>query len=650
MKINKTYSFKTLALLQLFSVGVLVIGLALYQSIKLQQAAELSQKKSAAQILEVSGTETLRKTEQMMTQMSHDITTDRVLRKKVKHYKKQANSILKNEIEDILDQQFVQRFVTAELIDLRKIRIYDLNLNLIFESHKGDDLSQQLTPNLYDRAIKRKNADRLKRLSSLWLENGHPYFSVLLPFGGLRISGYLEVVVAPAHNLKAIEKMTALPVQISDLQGNVLYTSEQWSERLADHNIEIEDILKDKQGNNIIKIAVLESTADMNAAFEDVLMELIIIYLIVLIGGGAIITIFMQRLLINPVNDLVSHMNRVADGDMRQDAAPQEKITELSQLKNGLDKLTNSLRNNITMIWQTGDQLTNAALDLGKNATNAVNSMRTQQEEVLQVTQATNDLMSAVQNVAETATNTSSFSQTADSNSQSGRKVVLEAVEGIKTLSNEVSEAAKEVTLLTEDIKDVDKIVNVIENIAEQTNLLALNAAIEAARAGENGRGFAVVADEVRALATRSQTATDNVKVILEKLQKNIINSSKTMERGKALADKSVEQANDAAISLTNITENISQITSMNIDISDVASKQVLTTAEISMYLLKINEMAAKVTDGTTDLRSSSADLSQMATQLNSLVSKFKLDVSTSQTVTPETSVSEDSDDNVELF
>src|SRR5665647_517940 len=72
---------------------------------------------------------------------------------------------------------------------------------------------------------------------------------------------------------------------------------------------------------------------------------------------------------------------------------------------------------------------------------------------------------------------------------------------------------------LTEQIKQIDSIVQLINDITSQINLLSLNASIEAARAGEHGRGFAVVAGEVKNLASKARNATETIETVVNSVQ-----------------------------------------------------------------------------------------------------------------------------------
>jgi methyl-accepting chemotaxis protein len=88
-----------------------------------------------------------------------------------------------------------------------------------------------------------------------------------------------------------------------------------------------------------------------------------------------------------------------------------------------------------------------------------------------------------------------------------------------KGLQKQVAKTDNTMQRLEQDSREINKVLDIIQNIAQQTNLLALNAAIDAAQAGEQGRGFAVVADEVGALALRTQKSTLEIKQMIEQLQ-----------------------------------------------------------------------------------------------------------------------------------
>ena len=68
---------------------------------------------------------------------------------------------------------------------------------------------------------------------------------------------------------------------------------------------------------------------------------------------------------------------------------------------------------------------------------------------------------------------------------------------------------------LAEQVTQIRKLTDTVQEIAHQTNLVALNAEIEAARAGDAGRGFAVVANEVKQLAEKTSLTTTEIEAVI---------------------------------------------------------------------------------------------------------------------------------------
>lgn len=100
---------------------------------------------------------------------------------------------------------------------------------------------------------------------------------------------------------------------------------------------------------------------------------------------------------------------------------------------------------------------------------------------------------------------------------------VLESfVQQILDVSKDSMRVMQIVDDVAEQTEHVVRLLTDVKSIADKTNLLALNAAIEAARAGDAGRSFAVVADEVRKLSQNSNKFSDQIQVVVNKVDENI--------------------------------------------------------------------------------------------------------------------------------
>ena len=163
-------------------------------------------------------------------------------------------------VKRFLDSQFKQYLISAGILRLVQIYVYSPGFELLSQSSLGpfaSDRTQALCDNLVHRASQRKGTDRFKIHSGLCAHLNRPFYSVIVPVGGFKQRGYIQVVVDPLHNFSTIEARLGLPIKLAFNNGTAGYRSAVWESTEAQPTLfEISYWLTDEDQRNILGVFV----------------------------------------------------------------------------------------------------------------------------------------------------------------------------------------------------------------------------------------------------------------------------------------------------------------------------------------------------------------------------------------------------------
>ncbi len=606
-------------------LGLASILLTIVSTIQFRDAALKAQSQTLTRVVEVAVDEELRVMHKMAMDMLDGVTRTSEFRKSFKSYTKDQSVEAKNELIRYLNGQFHQRYITSGLLVARQLRLYDKKLSFLVQSQEGQTgLSEKLPDFLYQLAVARKGAERLKTIGGAWASNNGPAYSVLAPVGGLRLLGYIEIVLEPAHNLKNIEEMLKAPLLISKNEA-VLYKSKDWDDVVVSDALSVKYVLQDYQKKvDLLELTALEDVSALYTSMANTQFLIITAFIIAIIMGIFSAFVVLKKYLFTPIADVMTGMNSCAKGDLTTDVK-QSGLKETYVLSASLSSLVVSLREQVTSIQNDARSVSSSADDLAEISETTTQAMERQQIETEQLATSINEMAATVTEVAQSASNASDQANNANNATESGYEVVTQTISMINSLASEVEQASEVIQGLEDDSAQISSVIDVIKNIAEQTNLLALNAAIEAARAGEQGRGFAVVADEVRTLANRTQQSTEEINSMIERLQSGTRAAVEVMDKSKAEAQASVEQASLAGTALTDIQSAVQLITDMNMQIAAASEEQSTVAQGINQSVVSINDATLETSNGTRATSKNSLELKELAVNLEAITSTFKV-------------------------
>ncbi|UTV28359.1 methyl-accepting chemotaxis protein [Photobacterium atrarenae] len=312
------------------------------------------------------------------------------------------------------------------------------------------------------------------------------------------------------------------------------------------------------------------------------------------------------------------------EGDLTQRLEPRSD-DEVGQLAHNFNRFVGNMHGMVSRLNEVSSALSQQAHITASQAEERSTRIQHQQDEINMVATAINEMAAATQEIAGNADNTARTSGETVDVSEHGAQQVSQSQQSITSLATEVDTATGVIGELNTHAQSINTILSTIQDIAEQTNLLALNAAIEAARAGEQGRGFAVVADEVRVLSQRTHASTQEIQQMIETLQQTTGRAVGIMEDSRRLAETSVDDANAASASLSQINSAVTNISDMATQIASAAEEQSSVTSEITRNTEGIRDVSNELAVEADEAAKQAAELSHLSHELQQEINRFKL-------------------------
>jgi methyl-accepting chemotaxis protein len=293
---------------------------------------------------------------------------------------------------------------------------------------------------------------------------------------------------------------------------------------------------------------------------------------------------------VKSLQDVTRMAQELASGNLQVEVKPR---SEDDSLMKALAEMVKKLSDVVVEVKGSADNVAAGSEQLSESSQQLSQGSTEQASSIEEISSSMEEMSSNIKQNADNAMQTEKIALKAAADAKEGGDAVARTVDAMKQIASKIS---------------------IIEEIARQTNLLALNAAIEAARAGEHGRGFAVVASEVRKLAERSQKAAGEIT---------------------ELSGTSVKVAEKAGELLSKILPDVQKTSELVQEITAASREQDSGAAQINKAIQQLDQVIQQNASGSEETSSTSEELASQAAQLQSAISFFRVNGSSTAVARP---------------
>ena len=339
---NKPLSIRATLSMVIIAMGILAIVLSLMAVSISHDLTFDNQRDALVRLSDIKANDILKDLATLSGSLGIQLAAETTFKNAYKE--KDTQSILTE-----INQQFVQYYVTANVVNLSKIYVFDIDFNQMAETSKGDTTIPQgvdMCPDLLYKANTRRGSKRVISMSQLCLYNGKPYYSVITAIGGLSPVGYLQVVTEPSHNLSKLENELGMPIRIRLPNDQVTYQSPNWPDKNTEADILLAtDSILTAKSEVALNIDIASQVTTLLEKLAQTRYMIIFIALLVTAITVMLVMSLLQRTTVTPLHNLTRQLRQV-----RQDKSHLgEKVAvkgniEVRELAEDFNEMTGELK------------------------------------------------------------------------------------------------------------------------------------------------------------------------------------------------------------------------------------------------------------------------------------------------------------------
>jgi methyl-accepting chemotaxis protein len=312
----------------------------------------------------------------------------------------------------------------------------------------------------------------------------------------------------------------------------------------------------------------------------------------------------------------------LANNQLGADVQPR---SERDELGHAFVSMTSNLRTLVSEVQEAARQISGSSAQIAALTSQLAASSTETAAAVSETSTTLEEIKITAQQVNQKSAFVSDSARSTAQMTQHGQKSVGDTLQGMHKIRQQMDFIAESIVRLSEQSMAIGEIITSVSDLAGQSNLLAVNASIEAAKAGEHGKGFAVVAQEVRSLAEQSKESTEQIRRILNDIQKAISGAVMATEQGGKTVEIGVQQSAETETAIQTIGQGATGTVQAAAQILASTNEQVAGLNQVAIAMDNIRGASDQIVISMRQAEEATASLNQMSNRMWDLVERFRI-------------------------